>query len=570
VVSEDPERFLLEALPSGTDLRHRDDLAAAQDSLCTQPGVSVLIFDQVCAAEKRRRRKIGAFPDPDRRIFINALVCEGCGDCSVQSNCLAIQPLETELGRKRKIDQSACNKDVSCAKGFCPSFVTVEGGRLHQATGEIAFQEPNLPLPVLPLLRDSFNMVIAGIGGTGVVTVSAILGMAARLEGLGANLFDMTGLSQKGGAVFSHIRLSRDPTATMAAKVGAGRADVVLACDLVAATQSECLDVIALGTVIGANTDMMATAAFQTNRDLRIESTALVEALAKASGRQPFVLAGTSQAEALLGDSIFTNLLMLGYVWQLGGIPLPLPAIERAIKLNGKSADQNLKAFAAGRRAAIAAPEPPAPPPTLQAFIDGRAKDLELYWNKAYAKRYIDVVSSVRDAAAALEGGDVLVWAVARSAYKLMAYKDEYEVARLYSDGRFRDALAAEFREIRTVKIHLAPPLFARTDPRTGRPRKLTFGAWMLPVLRALAQLKVLRETPLDIFGYSQERKQERALRNAYLALIARLVRTLSQETLNGVIASAEAPLAVRGFGPVREKAARALLGELYRQLAAR
>jgi len=570
VVSEDPERFLLEALPGGTDVRHRDDLAAVQNALQTQPGVSVLIFDQVCAAEKRRRRKIGAFPDPDRRIFINALVCEGCGDCSIQSNCLAIQPLVTDIGRKRKIDQSACNKDVSCTKGFCPSFVTVEGGRLHQAADKFAFQEPNLPLPALPRMRDSFNMVIAGIGGTGVVTVSAILGMAARLEGFGANLFDMTGLSQKGGAVFSHIRLSRDPGAVTAAKVGAGQADVVLACDLIAATQPECLDAIALGTTIGANTDMMATAGFQTNRDLVIEPTALVGALAKASGRQPFVLSGSSHAETLFGDSIFANLLMLGYVWQLGAIPLPLPAIEEAIKLNGKSADKNLKAFAAGRRAAIAAPQPPAPPPTLQAFIDGRMKDLALYWNKAYAKRYSVVMSSVRDAAAALDGGDAFVWAVARSAYKLMAYKDEYEVARLYSDGRFRDALAAEFREIRTIKIHLAPPLFTRTDPRTGRPRKLAFGAWILPVLRALVPLKALRETPFDIFGYSQERKLERALRDAYLALVAKLVATLAPETLNAAIATAEGPLAVRGFGPVRENAALALLGDLYRQLAAR
>jgi indolepyruvate ferredoxin oxidoreductase len=281
-------------------------------------------------------------------------------------------------------------------------------------------------------------------------------------------------------------------------------------------------------------------------------------------------LAGSTQAEILFGDTISTNLLMLGHIWQLGAIPLPLPAIEQAIRLNGKSIGQNLNAFAAGRRAAIAATQQPTTPQSLQAFIDGRTADLARYWNQEYAARYITIISAIRDAVAPLNGGEALVWAVARSAYKLMAYKDEYEVARLYTDGRFRDALAAEFREIRTVKIHLAPPLFARIDPQTGRPRKSIFGVWILSVLRVLAPLKVLRETPFDFFGYSRERKLERTLRDAYLPLVSRMASRLSQDNLNAFVALANRPLEVRGFGHVREKAAVAALDEFNRQLAAR
>lgn len=563
VVSEDPERFAAEPLPQGTELRHRDDLAPVQNDLRGVPGVSVLIYDQVCAAEKRRRRKIGQFPDPDSRIFINALVCEGCGDCSTQSNCLAIQPLETELGRKRKIDQSACNKDVSCTKGFCPSFVTVEGGRPRRVAAIDTSSPVAIPPPAVPMLGERFDMVIAGIGGTGVVTVSAILGMAARIEGFGASLFDMTGLSQKGGAVFSHVRLSRDPGATVAARVGPGQADVILACDLVAAVQPECLDAVTAGTVVVANADIAATAGFQADRDLTIDRSSLIAALARASEGQPSVIAASGLAETLLGDSISANLLLLGYAWQLGSIPLPLSAIEQAITLNGKAVPANLRAFAVGRQTALQAPPQAEPPQSLEGFIECRTEDLTRYWSRAYARRYADLMTIVRTAADAVSGGDAFAWAVARSAYRLMAYKDEYEVARLYADGRFREALAREFQDVRKLKVHLAPPLLARIDPATGRPRKIMLGGWIFPVFTLLAGLRRLREGPLDLFGRTPERRLERALRDAYLAVVSGLAATVSEQSLALAVEIAEAPLDVRGFGPVKAASAGALLARL-------
>jgi indolepyruvate ferredoxin oxidoreductase len=563
VVSEDPERFAAELLPNGTELRHRDELGPVQEDLRGVLGVSVLIYDQVCAAEKRRRRKIGVFPDPDQRIFINALVCEGCGDCSTQSNCLAIQPLETELGRKRKIDQSACNKDVSCTKGFCPSFVTVEGGRPRRVAEVDLALPATLPPPAVPAMGERFNIVIAGVGGTGVVTVSAILGMAARIEGLGASLFDMTGLSQKGGAVFSHIRFSRDPTATVAARVGPGQANVILACDLVASVQAECIDTAAAGTVVVANGDIAATAGFQANRDLAIDQGTLAATLARAAERQPSVIAASSLSEKLLGDSISANLLLLGYAWQLGSIPLPLSAIEQAIALNGKAVPANLRAFAVGRQAALEVPPQVEPPQSLESFVARRIGDLTRYWKPAYANRYADLMKTVFVAAAAVAGGDMFAWAVARSAYKLMAYKDEYEVARLYTDGRFREALAGEFQDVRKLKVHLAPPLLARTDPRTGRPRKIVLGGWIFPIFTLLASVRRLREGPLDLFGRTAERRVERDLRDAYLAVVTDLAGTISEVSLSAAVEIAAAPLDVRGFGQVKAASAQSLLARL-------
>ncbi|MBB6252143.1 indolepyruvate ferredoxin oxidoreductase [Nitrospirillum iridis] len=564
VVSDDPDRFTAEPLPSATELRHRDDLAAVQEDLRREKGVSVLIYDQVCAAEKRRRRKAGTFPEPDRRVFINALVCEGCGDCSTQSNCMAVQPLETDLGRKRKIDQSACNKDFSCLKGFCPSFVTIEGGRPRRSATAVA-DMPLPPPPVLPDLGDRFDMVIAGIGGTGVVTVSAILGMAARIAGLGVSLFDMTGLSQKGGAVFSHVRFSRDVAETLAAKVGPGQADLVLACDLIAAVQPECLSTVAPGTLIAGNADMTATAAFQVHRDQTIDQGRLTAVLAAAAGDEVRLVPATRLAEALLGDSISANMLMLGYVWQLGGIPLTLDTIEQAITLNGKAVSANLKAFAAGRRAAVSSGDTPPleAPPTLETFVQIRTADLTRYWNQAYAARYAALVDAARRAAAALAGGDDLVWAVARAAYKLMAYKDEYEVARLYADGRFGAALSREFQDVRALRFHLAPPLFAPMDPHTGLPRKITVGGWVMPVFRLLAALKGLREGPFDLFGRTPERRLERSLRDTYLAVMENVIATVTADTLDAAVAVAGAPLDVRGYGHVKAPSAEALLARL-------
>jgi indolepyruvate ferredoxin oxidoreductase len=562
VVAEDPRRFSAERLPAGTELRHRDALAGVQESLQREPGVSVLIYDQVCAAEKRRRRKIGTLPDPDRRIFINALACEGCGDCSTESNCLAIQPFETELGTKRRIDQSACNKDASCAKGFCPSFVTVEGARPRRAV-RVESADSQMQPPVLPAFADRFDVLIAGIGGSGVVTLSAILAMAARIDGLGARLYDMTGLSQKGGAVFSHVRFDRLPGIVAAARIGPGQADVLIACDLVAAVHPECRNAISEATQILANTDVTATADFQVSGKPASEAGALIAILAESTRRKPRALCATRLAEKLFGDSIAANMLMLGYAWQLGCIPLTAAAIEGAIKLNGKAVATNLAAFTAGRQAASTEQPALVSETTLEEFIEARTADLVRYWNGKYAERYSTLLGELRRRVAALDRGDEFVWAVARSAYKLMAYKDEYEVARLYSDGRFRAALVQEFESIRAIKVHLAPPLISRTDPRTGMPRKMTFGPWILPLFATLARLKGLREGPFDVFARSPERRLERTLRDAYLRAVRQIAGTMSAHNAEHCIDIAKAPLEVRGYGHVKSAAAEALLNRL-------
>lgn len=443
VLSEQPERFAeSEPLPQGTELRHRDDLSEVQEALRGERGVTVLIYDQTCAAEKRRRRKLKRYPDPDRRLFINELVCEGCGDCSTQSNCVAIQPLESELGRKRKIDQSACNKDFSCVKGFCPSFVSIEGARLKRSASIDVSALADLPQPIVPPIGDGFDMVIAGVGGTGVVTVGALLGMAARIEGLEAQLFDMTGLSQKGGQVFGHVRIRAGSAHAVPARVGTGQANLVLACDLIAAIQAEVLDTVAAGkTLVVANSDMSATAEFQSQRDFTVPQTALVERIRQRTESDPELIAAASLSKELLGDSISANVLMLGYAWQLGAIPLSLRSIEQAIELNGTAVQANLKAFAAGRLTIIRKTSNVEEPVTLDAFIERRTLDLRNYWNEKYAERYVALTSAARRAATSFADGEAFAWAVARGAYKLMAYKDEYEVARLYSDGRFRSTL---------------------------------------------------------------------------------------------------------------------------------
>jgi indolepyruvate ferredoxin oxidoreductase len=581
VVSDQPERFRKSReLPAGVRALHRDELDGVQRELREAAGVTVLIYDQTCAAEKRRRRKRGQYPDPAERIFINHEVCEGCGDCSVQSNCLAIQPLETELGRKRVIDQSACNKDFSCTKGFCPSFVTVRGGRLRRSAGAwpSAVIE-SLPEAEVPALQRNFDMLITGVGGTGIVTLSAIVGMAAHLEERGANLYDMTGLSQKGGAVFSHVRLSAAPDAGISAKIAPCAADLVLACDAVAATHKEAIQTInASHTVVIVNDDVSATADFHQRPDVALSVEPLRVVLARASdGRVPQSLPATQLAMAFLGDAIATNMILLGYAWQKGCLPLSRASIERAIELNAVAVELNLRAFSLGRAAAATSadallalivqerPSEDTPTADLDSFVARRAADLRAYQNSEYADTYIDLVRRARTSEARLKGAAATRYAgsVARSAFKLMAYKDEYEVARLYADGRFEAALQRQFEGGYRLQFHLAPPLLALEDRRTGRPRKITLGAWMLPVFRGLARLKFLRETPLDIFGYSSERRMERQLRDQYVALIKARCSQLSAENYETSISLAAAPLQVRGFGVVKAAAAHALLAQM-------
>jgi indolepyruvate ferredoxin oxidoreductase len=573
VLSEDPDRFQgADALPANTELHARDELRRIQDELRIQPGVSVIIFDQVCAAEKRRRRKIGAFPAISQRVFINADVCEGCGDCSVQSNCLAIQPLETELGRKRKIDQSACNADVSCLKGFCPSFVTVAGARPRR-TATLA-HESALSEPQVPPLGTSFNLMITGIGGTGVVTVGAILGMAARLQGLGASLYDVTGLSQKGGAVFSHVRISAAADAVLPARIGPGESDLLLACDVIAAVHPEALSTVLSGhTFIVANTEITATADFQIRRDLTVPHVRMLDRLTEVAGAPPRVFAASSLAESLVGDSIAANILMLGYAWQCGQVPLTLASLEQAIKLNGRAVEANLKAFRAGRAKALDKTPTRQPVPLdPDSFIERRTKALGDYWNKRYATRYATLMRAVCDAARPLQGGESFVWAAARAAFKLMAYKDEYEVARLYSNGEFREALNREFEGKGQIKVYLSPPGLVGMDSRTGRMRKIGVGRWIFPVFRLLAACRGLREGPLDPFARTAERRLERRLREEFLSRLQWFTANLNQANLPGAIELAESVMQVRGFGAVKAPAAHALLAKLesYNETASR
>jgi indolepyruvate ferredoxin oxidoreductase len=489
----------------------------------------------------------------------------------VQSNCLAIQPLETELGRKRRIDQSACNADVSCLKGFCPSFVTVAGARPRRTAGlahELALSEPQVPLGT------SFNLMITGIGGTGVVTVGAILGMAARLQGLGASLYDVTGLSQKGGAVFSHVRISAEADAVLPARIGPGESDVLLACDVIAAVHPEALTTVRSGhTFVVANTDITATADFQIRRDLTVPHVRMLDRLTEVAGAPPRMFAASSLAENVVGDSIAANILMLGYAWQCGQVPLTLISLEQAIQLNGRAVEANLKAFRAGRAKALdKTPTRQTVPLDPDSFIERRTKALEDYWNKRYAARYAALMRAVCDAARPLEGGEGFVWAAARAAYKLMAYKDEYEVARLYSNGEFREVLNREFEGKRKIKVYLSPPGLVGMDSRTGRMRKISVGPWIFPVFRLLAACRGLREGPLDPFARTAERRLERRLREEFLSCLQWFAANLDQANLPGAIELAESVMQVRGFGAVKAPAAHALLAKLesYNETAPR
>jgi indolepyruvate ferredoxin oxidoreductase len=467
-------------------VHYRDELDAVQRRLREVPGVSAIIYDQTCAAEKRRRRKRGEFPDPDRRVVINERVCEACGDCGVQSNCVAVQPVETEFGRKRRIDQSACNKDFSCLKGFCPSFVTVHGGKVRKGSAGVGRSPfPVLPDPILPELTGTYGIVVTGVGGTGVITIAAILGMAAHLEGKGVVALDMVGLAQKGGAVVSHLKLAPAPGQIGSPRIAAGAAALVLGCDLVVAAGRTALPAVAKGvTRVVANTEEVITGAFTGNPDLAFPGERLKRALVDAAGADnvDFVDA-TRLATRILGDAIAANLFMVGYAWQKGLVPLSGEAIERAIELNGVAAASNREAFLWGRRAAhdmraveavVRAAEPPRPraPATPDELIEHRAAHLAAYQDESYAARYRATVARVAEAEQrSAPGRTGLIEASARGLAKLMAYKDEYEVARLYTDGAFRKQLEAEFEGGHRLEFHLAPPLLAAKDPTTGHLR---------------------------------------------------------------------------------------------------
>ncbi len=574
VVTDEPDKYPMNAgFAHGVTIRHRDELDAVQRELREIPGLTVLVYDQTCAAEKRRRRKRGTFPDPAKRVVINDAVCEGCGDCSDKSNCVSVKPLETELGRKRTIDQSNCNKDFSCLNGFCPSFVSVHGGTPAKARRpqlKVVEKDPfaDLPLPTLRPLSEAYGILVTGIGGTGVITVGALIGMAAHLEGKGCTVLDFTGLAQKNGAVMSHIRLAPKPEDLHAVRIAAGGANLVLGCDMVVAASPSALSRIEPGiTKAVINGYMQPVAAFVTNGDMDLGAESMMKSIRDAATDEATTfIDGTGLATAILGDSIATNLFMLGYAWQKGLLPLSFEAIERAIELNGVAVETSKHTFAWGRLAAhnLASVQAAARPtlrvekPVARTLTDIAAKRVELltaYQDKAYAARYsafVDKVARVEKEKAPGRAG--LAEAVAKSMYKLMSYKDEYEVARLYTDGEFLKKLAAQFEGDYKLSFHLAPPLFSDRDPETGQLKKREYGAWVMPMFRFLASLKKLRGTKLDLFGYTEERRMERRLIGEYEATVEGVLATLDQTNHAMAVQIAAVPETMRGFGHIKEK----------------
>jgi len=553
------------AWPEGVTIRPREELIEVEEEIAKAKGVSVIIYDQTCAAEKRRRRKRGAYPDPGKRVIINELVCEGCGDCGVKSNCVSVQPLETEFGRKRQIDQSACNKDFSCLDGFCPSLVTVHGARLKKSA--LGGAAPAAPEPVARAIGDKpYSVLVVGVGGAGVVTIAAILGMAAHIEGKACGMIDMAGLAQKGGAVFSHVKLARRPEDIHAIRVAAGEADLVLGCDLVVSGAKKIL-----AALRGAETGFVVNSAevypgdFTRNPDFSLPAERIKRAIKAASGEAALFVDATRAANALVGNAIGANMFMLGYAYQAGYVPVSAAAIRRAIELNGEAVAMNLAAFDWGRaacaepRSIAAIVKPPAeaaPAGTLEEIVARRADFLTAYQNAAYAGRYRAMVARIeaaeRERTPGLSG---LADAVARNLFKLMAYKDEYEVARLYADGSFRKQVARTFDGDLRFEFHLAPPLLALRDKRTGEARKMRFGPWMIHGFRALAALRFLRGTSLDPFGYLPERREERRLIGEYEALCEEFVARLAPDNHALAIALASLPEKIRGFGHVKARA---------------
>lgn len=573
LVSENPDAYPANDIAPGTKTAHRDELDAVMKTCRTLKGTSAIVFVQTCAAEKRRRRKRGLMEDPQRRVFINPAVCEGCGDCSVQSNCISVEPLETELGRKRAINQSACNKDYSCLKGFCPSFVTIDGGKLRSRVPAELGAIGDLPEPASrPQLDRPYNIAVGGVGGTGVLTIGALLGMAAHIEGKASMILDMSGLAQKGGAVLSHVRLSEHTADVTCSRIVTGTADLVLAADEVVAASKETITLCESGRTTGIiNNHVIPTADFILNRDFNFQTSKVNSVLESALRKESSFFDFTTPAEVLLGDAIATNIMMMGYAYQRGLLPLSAQSIEQAIQVNGVAVKMNTQAFQLGRLAAadparlaamMTGHDPVTAPKTLETMsldevIAHRSAHLTGYQNRKLAKRYRDLVTKVRDAAIDHGFGEELPRAVAINYAKLLAYKDEYEVARLFTDGKFEQQLREHFDGDYKISFNLAPPILSNGTDALGRPKKRAFGAWMLPVFKVLASLRGLRGTALDIFARSPDRKLERELITAYEKDVATVLGTpLSPATLETAVELLSLPDRVRGFGPVKEKAA--------------
>ncbi|HVQ04250.1 MAG TPA: indolepyruvate ferredoxin oxidoreductase family protein, partial [Burkholderiaceae bacterium] len=571
VVTDDPGKYNAPVnLAPGTTVRHRDDLDAVQRELRDIEGCTILVYDQTCATEKRRRRKRGKMVDPAKRVVINELVCEGCGDCSVQSNCLSVEPVETEFGRKRRINQNTCNKDYSCLKGFCPSFVTVEGGQLKKPQKQAQRPDPHtlpeIPEPQLPLAENAWGIVVAGIGGTGVITIGQLLGMAAHLEGKGVITQDSAGLAQKGGATWSHIQIANRQDAIYTTKVDTAKADLVIACDGIVAAGKGTLALMREGrTYVALNSHATPTAAFVGNPDWQNPQGGCEAALQAAVGRNQLGLVDADQvAVQLLGDSIYTNPLLLGYAWQKGQIPVSRAALLRAMELNGVQVDNNKAAFEWGRRCAHDLASVTAlfkaaqviefvKKPSLDEMVAKRVEFLTGYQDAAYAAQYKAFVDKVRAAEAPLTATNKLSEAVARYLFKLMAYKDEYEVARLHTDPAFTTKIQSMFEGDYKLVHHLAPPLTAKRNDK-GELLKRPFGPWMRSAFGLLARMKGLRGTALDVFGRTEERRTERALIQQYKTCIDELLRGLDAERLALATEIARIPEDIRGYGHVKAR----------------
>ena len=566
VVADDPGKYPLDGgFAEGVTIDGREDLDRVQRELRECEGVSALVYDQTCATEKRRRRKRGLMEDPAWRAVINPDVCEGCGDCGARSNCLSVVPLETEFGRKRAIDQSSCNKDFSCLEGFCPSFVLVKGAPARPPAA--AAPPAELPDPPLPSCAVPYGILLAGVGGTGIVTLGALLGMAAHLEGKDATVLDKAGLAQKYGAVTSHVRIAEGRGRLHAVRIAVGGARLLIGVDPVVAASGEALARLERGASrVVLDAAAAPTGDFTRDPDLAFPAAQLRRVVEEAAGAEAVEAVDAGRmATALAGDAVAANLFLLGFAWQGGLVPLAAESLERAITLNGVAVEANLRAFRWGRAArhdpqavrAAAARAGGGPPPalsrTLDEAIERRAEDLAAYQNAAWAGRYRALVERVRAAERArTPGREELAQAVARALHKLMAYKDEYETARLFADGRFRRRLAERFAGPVALRFSLAPPLLARRDPRTGQLRKRLYGGWMFPAFRLLAALKGLRGTAFDPFGHTAERRRERALIGEYEATVEALLAGLDAENHAHAVEIAELPLAMRGFGHVK------------------
>ncbi len=544
-------------------MHHRSDLMKVQRELAAVPGLTVMIYDQTCASEKRRRRKRGLFPDPDRRIVINEQVCEGCGDCGRKSNCVAIAAVETEFGRKRQIDQSACNKDYSCVEGFCPSFVTVHGGKMKKGEGVSGAQPmPSIPMPELPTLNGSYGIIVTGVGGTGVVTVGAVLGMAAHLEGKGSAIIDMAGLAQKGGEVASHLRIAPTPADIKSIRIAASGADLVLGCDMVTASTQKVLASIQPGrTQVIINAHEKLSGEFTSNVNFAFPVQRIIKVLTEAAGEDMTrVVEAEDLAVALFGDAIASNMFMLGYAFQTGAIPVGHEALMKAIEMNGVAVPFNQAAFEWGRIAAhdlSLLPEMKADGEALLdhrvlsetsgQMIERRIERLTDYQNARYAKRF-----SARMERIQALGNDDLTKAVAQYLYKLMAIKDEYEVARLFSNGVFQTQLESRFDSWDKVEYHLAPPLFSKRN-ENGELIKKAYGPWMATAYTWLAKARFLRGTPLNVFGYTAERKMEQELLSDYEAVLDTIETDYNAERAEAAVKLASYPDLIRGFGHVKE-----------------